>query len=617
MDEDYKALPGCPFCPSLDFLHKRESFNLVEFNDHVKSAHFEKDGLSCPYCCKVIRPMDISFLTSHIMLDHCIHWRPSPLSLSYMRQDVIISREIYCLGCGQAFTSTDHNLATPPGALIDHMNAGCTGGTVALEPLPLLDSEKRNGFQKPILRALNLRAKSISWDFAERYPFSRGYTSRPKNLQTKLEEIDKYNADQKKKPHKAVKTKCDVSLALPPSPPLGRKKKSSETCRVYVCPVCGENSLPSLRARDEHLANDHNGENVFACQICGKAYPLYIALRRHAAKDHKEDYDGCLYGLGNTESDEIPQTFDCLKCNLVSFTKQNVLKKHIRHMHPGESIPGLGRGKGRGRKSADEYNEDGDWSHPSMGNASSNPGRGRGRGRPPGSRTKKDSSSDEVGEPPAKIQKSSAIGFFASELELKMKLVPPEEKTSFCHDCQRQFHNQRELLLHIEIEHSDVECNQLGCQACGRIFFGPDQKMDLIGHLKIVHNSLTTDANVSSNFVQAVECSNTDCEAVFYSARLRKLHICPMKNILERCHNLLNIPQEVVDGTVEGTIDMLTLPDELHHNCDPRVLATEIAADEAGTFVLAYGCPQCNYIFTGNESTERFLEHRKAGDCSI
>lgn len=68
----------------------------------------------------------------------------------------------------------------------------------------------------------------------------------------------------------------DVPLDLPPSPPPsstaaadGAKKPAST--RVYVCPICGDNALSSLRERDKHLQLEHTGELVFPCQVSRRA----------------------------------------------------------------------------------------------------------------------------------------------------------------------------------------------------------------------------------------------------------------------------------------------------------------------------------------------------------
>ena len=72
----------------------------------------------------------------------------------------------------------------------------------------------------------------------------------------------------------------DVPLDLPPSPPAppggdgatvaaGVGATKAVKTRVYVCPICGDNALSSLRERDKHLQAEHTGELVFPCQVCG------------------------------------------------------------------------------------------------------------------------------------------------------------------------------------------------------------------------------------------------------------------------------------------------------------------------------------------------------------
>ncbi|CAH8583637.1 unnamed protein product [Dicrocoelium dendriticum] len=123
-----------------------------------------------------------------------------------------------------------------------------------------------------------------------------------------------------------------VPVTLPPpksaipKPPI---KSEAPVC-LYVCPLCGDNALESLRSRDEHLQSSHNGELVFPCQICGLAFPLYIALRRHAALKHNADYDLVRYGPPELLDSE---SIECPECRLVGFTDQAVLKLHLVGVH--------------------------------------------------------------------------------------------------------------------------------------------------------------------------------------------------------------------------------------------------------------------------------------------
>lgn len=68
----------------------------------------------------------------------------------------------------------------------------------------------------------------------------------------------------------------DVPLDLPPSPPRPtttlvdlneEANRVPQGGRVYVCPICGDNALASLRERDRHLLSEHSGELVFPCQV--------------------------------------------------------------------------------------------------------------------------------------------------------------------------------------------------------------------------------------------------------------------------------------------------------------------------------------------------------------
>uniref|UniRef100_A0A5K3FV90 C2H2-type domain-containing protein n=1 Tax=Mesocestoides corti TaxID=53468 RepID=A0A5K3FV90_MESCO len=130
----------------------------------------------------------------------------------------------------------------------------------------------------------------------------------------------------------------DVPLDLPPSPPKPSSgsstpsdrsaNKKAGVSRVYVCPICGDNALASLRERDKHLQSEHTGELVFPCQLCGMAYPVYIALRRHAVLKHNANYDAVLYGQPDMDPVECPY------CELVAFTSPEVLQLHLAKIHP-------------------------------------------------------------------------------------------------------------------------------------------------------------------------------------------------------------------------------------------------------------------------------------------
>lgn len=72
------SLPGCPFCPRDGCQAESKPYYFRDFNAHVESQHPEVKELSCPYCTDKIPSPRLEDLTSHILLDHQIHWRPSP-----------------------------------------------------------------------------------------------------------------------------------------------------------------------------------------------------------------------------------------------------------------------------------------------------------------------------------------------------------------------------------------------------------------------------------------------------------------------------------------------------------------------------------------------------------
>lgn len=65
-------------------------------------------------------------------------------------------------------------------------------------------------------------------------------------------------------------------------------------------------------------------------QICGLAYPLYIALRRHAAVKHDSEFDLVRYGPAELlEAEPV----ECPQCEWIAFTDPAVLKLHLSAVH--------------------------------------------------------------------------------------------------------------------------------------------------------------------------------------------------------------------------------------------------------------------------------------------
>ncbi|VDM17775.1 unnamed protein product [Hydatigera taeniaeformis] len=478
------SLPGCPFCPRDGCQAESKPYYFHDFNAHVESQHPEVEELSCPYCTDKIPSSRLEDLTSHILLDHQIHWRPSPASMVYQRTDDVAHRVVTCLGCGWCtFVLRAQDAVQPPASLASHMSR-CTGRGARLS-VPRLPSYLRRPTQVPtraLVSALTAASTSASHAFAVRFPGVRGYVAstfetaatdtdtsswsvivgaegdglpqkRPKyqsplkvappvsadlppqtsevsaNLEEDELEAKKENkegeeskpaldeekltngneptlspqpatesealvkpespspmeqsqpeeqqqevekVEEKETESETIKTESttkvedeqptptpqprkratattpipaplrknivpkgvfDVPLDLPPSPPPssttaadGTKKPAST--RVYVCPICGDNALSSLRERDKHLQVEHTGELVFPCQLCGMAYPVYIALRRHAVLKHAANFDAVLYGQPDMEPVECPY------CELVAFTSPEVLQLHLAKIHP-------------------------------------------------------------------------------------------------------------------------------------------------------------------------------------------------------------------------------------------------------------------------------------------
>ncbi|CAL8071344.1 unnamed protein product [Calicophoron daubneyi] len=390
-----------------------------------------------------------------------------------------------------------------------------------------------------------------------------------------IDSVDSVTADQN--------MTFDVPLSLPPPPSPHRATKRSAPSRLYVCPLCGDNALASLRERDEHLQSAHNGELVFPCQICGLAYPLYIALRRHAALKHNSDYDLVRYGppeLLETESIECPE------CQLVAFTDRNVLKLHLAEVHKMDS---------ERVKIAMKQG----YLKTSMSNFGAAHGRG-GFPRRSGPRTGRARTHY--------ISRASSAP--VSRLERVLSKISGDPSPVCCRICRMEADNIKEFKLHYGLDHvdNDEDCEQLGCQACGRIFFGAGGRIDLIGHLRVLHQESDQSPALCCPHVEqptrrALDDDQTHlCEAFFSSPRLRHLHstvsgvmhpgfACPLK---------LDLPEY-------DSMDPLSLSDHIRS----AILETEMSADREGLIILAYCCPGCSRVFAGHDAPNRFAVHQQ------
>lgn len=94
------------------------------------------------------------------------------------------------------------------------------------------------------------------------------------NNKLSIKQKSKLDTVLEKSDFQKKETFFDIPLTIPPPPPssrttaTGQIKKKPTVGRLFVCPLCGDNALSSLRERDEHLQSSHNGELVFPCQVC-------------------------------------------------------------------------------------------------------------------------------------------------------------------------------------------------------------------------------------------------------------------------------------------------------------------------------------------------------------
>uniref|UniRef100_A0A0X3PQ09 C2H2-type zinc finger n=2 Tax=Schistocephalus solidus TaxID=70667 RepID=A0A0X3PQ09_SCHSO len=807
------SLPGCPFCPRDGFQSDLKPFFFTDFNSHVRDVHNKVKQLSCPYCLgKTSRRLQD--LVSHIVLEHRVHWRPTPASLVYLRTDDVVHRVVTCLGCGWCtFVLRASDAVQPPTSLSSHLSRCAShGGQIHLVCLPPgINAE--NPSRQTVAR-LTEAAYAVSETFGQRFPGVRGFTDltakRPPPLALKYESplrnkhvIPKVRVNEGKviestatasvtveevespppqppvEPPPAVqdaevaenlvpvedqvtvtvkptskkepapppppagssnfvpKGIFDVPLDLPPPPPPQLMRPAKKVVsRVYVCPICGDNALASLRERDEHLQSEHHGELVFPCQLCGMAYPLYIALRRHAVLKHSSNFDAVLYGKPDAEP------VDCPYCELVAFTRPEVLRLHLSKIHPDQvqqqavvaavaSSLGpeeddlkdkdwTGNSKSTERKTKETTSRRGNHHHstksgeafseidllddPDLLESVESPfgfsdvsrrgsgargvsGRGiggfRGRrrggrrshgrarggkasggmaaavaptflsqrpllvGRPqaPGAVDASAVQSDNLAAAGGEKLEMAGTGSLGPSLVLTTVAMDPLEALllhasgalapATCRLCgpqnQVMLDNEKEVCIHLELDHNlSSACEQLGCQACGRIFFGPNHRQDLIGHFRISHQGqemalkcpnhepvhITTSEQDEESDAAAgddddptalMTITGGGCPAKFTSARLRESHLAADPTLQPGWACPLQLEAELLQA--------MSSPVQMADGFDPIVLATEIAADAAGQMILAYGCPNCSRVFTGENCTARYLTHRSHCDA--
>ncbi|VUZ44116.1 unnamed protein product [Hymenolepis diminuta] len=838
-------LPGCPFCPRDGCQAEPKPYYLSDFDEHVQKQHPDVKQLTCPYCTNVIESESLSDLTSHILLVHEIHWRPSPASMVYQRTTDVAHRVVTCLGCGWCtFVLRAQDAVAPPASLASHMSR-CAGKGARLSA-PNLPSTSVRRPTRALIFKLTEASKSAGDAFAARFPGVRGYYSanivaaesstsghEPDSSETMIDsparrrlkyesslrktapsivksatvkvdqsqveevrenvkkpvgednvngieplvlpelkeekvekeeiqvepsngtivesmqeniaesEAEKENEmvvielgdqpDEQRRPQEVQQQTTsrkraagvltppppirgplvpagvfDVPLDLPPSPPrpaMEGEVNRNPPGRVYVCPICGDNALSTLRERDRHLVNEHSGELVFPCQLCGMAYPVYIALRRHAVLKHSSNFDAVLYG--QVDMDPI----ECPYCELVAFTSPEVLQLHLAKFHPeqleqqavtsavasalaqpdsegendendrdwtetGENgpkspaavftslvpsdednvIPKRGRGgRGRGRRgrgrslgapiyTPGDLLDDPDFLETSESGRYRSPrgGRGRGRGRGRGALSSTSARSRGTGRPRGRPRGSTraSFGFHTAAMagldfppptesdhqqdenvhtlanatgsfEVTLAQTSPVHAPQCCRLCGPEnpvvFDNPKEHCIHLELDHNpESTLEQLGCQACGRIFLGPHYRTDMIGHIRVAHQSEE----------EAITCPNqfAGCGAKFTSIRLRDSHLLISDTPGWSCP--LNLHTESLQA-VEEVTHVGGHP--IASSIDTMILATEIAADAIGQMVLAYGCPLCSRVFVGENCTSRFLAHQSEcnGNSSV
>lgn len=165
-------------------------------------------------------------------------------------------------------------------------------------------------------------------------------------------------------------------------------------------------------------------------------------------------------------------------------------------------------------------------------------------------------------------------------------------------------------ILHFQ-EHlnPDNDIEQLGCQACGRVFFGSGGRIDLIGHLRTLHQDdflqnvlkcpraeklgqdITT-INTTNNDGNDNTCHESikSCKAHFSSPRLRQLHISMLNNNNSNTLSNTEFSCPILFNEKQYLTDQIK----------NLILQTEIAADQSGIMILAFCCPNCSRLFVGD-----------------
>ncbi|CAH8598727.1 unnamed protein product [Schistosoma guineensis] len=699
-DEICEQLPGCPFCPRVINQSNDAPFHIHSFNTHVHRFHPEIKSYMCSYCLDLIHSCKIEDLVSHIINVHKIPWRPSPASLAHLRENQLPHRVVTCLGCGWCtFVLRANNAAQPPTSLEAHMNrCSFNGGQVHLTRLS--EETCMSALEKyKVLQESEL----ISTTFAQSFPHVRGFTGNSglsnspfrfhrysgntasratdnvdKTSNTMSNKINRLSTDNNNKLSIKQKSKLDtvleksdfqqketffdIPLTIPPPPPssrttaTGQIKKKPTVGRLFVCPLCGDNALSSLRERDEHLQSSHNGELVFPCQICGMAYPLYIALRRHAALQHDSDFDTVRYGPSDLLECE---PIECPECHLVAFQDSLVLKLHINRVHkklqqnvtltsndshPVEDLEVSSKPPKISKTKA---------TNPSIQKKTSLKTTRR-RDTTATTTVNRSRTQSKISKPKVK-HKLSIIGgeseiltdnnnnnhpnrsslndvllqdTNSSEFERMLSSIDGKSAPASCRYCHIEVDNLKELHLHLELEHlnPDNDIEQLGCQACGRVFFGSGGRIDLIGHLRTLHqddflqNVLKcpraeklgqdiTIINTTNNDGNDNTCHESikSCKAHFSSPRLRQLHISMFNN---------NNSNNTLSNTEFSCPILFNEKQYLTDQIKNLILQTEIAADQSGIMILAFCCPNCSRLFVGDNVHTRFESHRSTCEAA-
>ena len=106
----------------------------------------------------------------------------------------------------------------------------------------------------------------------------------------------------------------------------GSQSEEESSNNLYTCNLCGK-AIATLRALQKHCYKYHEGESAnmsnetvqigdHSCNICGKVSISKGGLQKHHARNHAERYISSIYNTADLKEKSSNQTSDTLKSNI-------------------------------------------------------------------------------------------------------------------------------------------------------------------------------------------------------------------------------------------------------------------------------------------------------------